>query len=180
MELGAKQRTLVQSWRISRAVFHEFEDNLIHDDVLSSIASWEVIGRTHHVLRECCNVLDTCCEYARSMRRVCYSFPQKTISTPCLGPGPGPAQSHILIPRKPISSSHLRYASKTRDPSTRTCCCASRMMLLCFCVMRAFCTLLGLNDIEVLAALSKVPESNGCERYCKCEHGPSKTALFIS
>lgn len=100
------------------------------------------------------------------------------IRTPCLGLGP--AQSRILMHHNSISSSHSRRASKSPGPSTGTCCCAFRMTLLCFCVMRAFCTLLGLNDIKVLATLSKVPESNGCESHCKCEHGPSKTVTFVS
>lgn len=82
------------------------------------------------------------------------------------------------MPHNSISSFHSRYASTT--PHTGTCCCAFRVMLLCFYVMRAFRTLLGFNDIEVLATLSKIPQSNGSESHCKCEHGPSKTAAFVS
>lgn len=82
MELGAKRRTLVAvlvMMHLTHQIMLEldFKDNLIRDDLHSSIAWWEVIELKQHVLRDCCYVLDTCCEYARSMRRVCYSFPQK-------------------------------------------------------------------------------------------------------
>lgn len=110
------------------------------------------------------------------LRRVCY-----WVATPSLIIPRSVQQNHILMPHISTSLIHSRHVNKTS--STGPCCCAFRLMLILFCVLRelrAFCTLLGLNDIEVPAALREIPKTNGGESHCKREHGPSKTATVVS